>query len=197
MRFHLPSTKYLVNMSQPSTPRTAIPIITTEVHSSSPSYTVHHLDDGPVQYRIEERRRTIYVTANTQRQLSTQTVDELLKLTKMPESGPEQPRRTRSLELGAAVNQLGLSPSSPNRLHVSTAVAGPRSPVSRRPASTRGSSPVTPNSQFWTPVSRPRILFYHKHDPHYGFTNFSPHPVMYKGKKYPTSEHLFQSFKVR
>lgn len=43
---------------------------------------------------------------------------------------------------------------------------------------------------------RPRILFYHRHDAHYGFTNFSPHPVMYQGKKYPTSEHLFQSFKV-
>ena len=43
---------------------------------------------------------------------------------------------------------------------------------------------------------RPRILFYHKHEPHYGFTNFSTHPVIYQGRKYPTSEHLFQSFKV-
>ena len=43
---------------------------------------------------------------------------------------------------------------------------------------------------------RPRILFYHKHEPHYGFTNFSSHPVLYGGKEYPTSEHLFQSFKV-
>jgi len=43
---------------------------------------------------------------------------------------------------------------------------------------------------------RPKILFYHKHQPHYGFTNFSPHAVMYGGKRYPTSEHLFQSFKV-
>jgi hypothetical protein len=43
---------------------------------------------------------------------------------------------------------------------------------------------------------RHRILFYHKHDPHYGFTNFSYHPVVYKDKIYPTSEHLFQSFKV-
>jgi len=45
--------------------------------------------------------------------------------------------------------------------------------------------------------SRPRrqILFYNKHDPHYGFTNFSPHPVVYKGRKYPTSEHLFQASK--
>ena len=40
------------------------------------------------------------------------------------------------------------------------------------------------------------ILFYHKDEPHYGFTNFSAHPVDYCGKRYPTSEHLFQSFKV-
>jgi len=43
---------------------------------------------------------------------------------------------------------------------------------------------------------RPRILFYHKHEPYYGFTNFSDHPVEYQGKRYPTSEHLFQSLKV-
>ena len=43
---------------------------------------------------------------------------------------------------------------------------------------------------------RLRILFYHKHEPYYGFTNFSAHPVMYEGKMYSTSEHLFQSFKV-
>ena len=48
-----------------------------------------------------------------------------------------------------------------------------------------------------TPV-RPRpILFYHKHEPHYGFTNFSNHSVKYEGRVYPTSEHLFQSLKVR
>lgn len=40
-----------------------------------------------------------------------------------------------------------------------------------------------------------RILFYHAHDPYYGFTNFSPDPVEYHGKTYPTSEHLFQSLK--
>jgi hypothetical protein len=46
-------------------------------------------------------------------------------------------------------------------------------------------------------ASIPRqILFYDRHRPHYGFTNFSAHPVTYKGKIYPTSEHLFQSFKV-
>ena len=46
------------------------------------------------------------------------------------------------------------------------------------------------------PPSRPKILFYNKDEPYYGFTNFSPHPVVYRGKTYPTSEHLFQSLKV-
>lgn len=41
------------------------------------------------------------------------------------------------------------------------------------------------------------ILFYEKNNPFYEFTNFSPHGVIYKGKKYPTSEHLFQALKVR
>ncbi|EIM82322.1 DUF1768-domain-containing protein [Stereum hirsutum FP-91666 SS1] len=44
------------------------------------------------------------------------------------------------------------------------------------------------------PETRP-ILFYHRHEPHFGFTNFSDHPVEYHGRVYPTSEHLFQSFK--
>lgn len=43
---------------------------------------------------------------------------------------------------------------------------------------------------------RPKILFYNKNEPYYGFTNFSPHPVTYEGKRYPTSEHLFQALKV-
>jgi len=43
---------------------------------------------------------------------------------------------------------------------------------------------------------RPKILFYNKNEPYYGFTNFSPHSVTYRGKRYPTSEHLFQSLKV-
>ncbi|KAL1739000.1 DUF1768-domain-containing protein, partial [Schizophyllum fasciatum] len=42
-----------------------------------------------------------------------------------------------------------------------------------------------------------RIHFHDKQTPHYSFTNFSPHPVIYKDKEYPTCEHLFQAFKVR
>ncbi|KAH8092610.1 hypothetical protein BXZ70DRAFT_1010695 [Cristinia sonorae] len=53
------------------------------------------------------------------------------------------------------------------------------------------------NSPVYPPTRREQqfILFYNKGEPYYGFTNFSPHPVIYNGKKYPTSEHLFQSFK--
>jgi len=61
------------------------------------------------------------------------------------------------------------------------------------------SSPVNPHVQNRLrrdSYRRPRILFYHRHEPHYGFTNFSDHSVMYNGRSYPTSEHLFQSFKV-
>lgn len=44
---------------------------------------------------------------------------------------------------------------------------------------------------------RPRkILFYHRNEDHYGFTNFSPHEVVFNNKAYPTSEHLFQAQKV-
>ena len=53
-----------------------------------------------------------------------------------------------------------------------------------------------PNRLRKDPYQRPRIFFYHKHEPHYGFTNFSDHPVIHQGRTYPTSEHLFQSFKV-
>ncbi|KAG6840143.1 hypothetical protein C0991_008580 [Blastosporella zonata] len=43
--------------------------------------------------------------------------------------------------------------------------------------------------------SQKPILFYEKNDPYYEFTNFSDHDVFYNGKRYPTSEHLFQSLK--
>lgn len=62
-------------------------------------------------------------------------------------------------------------------------------PPSRAPK-TVGARPVPA-----APQSPKRILFYHAHDPHYGFTNFSSDPVEYQGKIYPTSEHLFQSLK--
>ena len=61
-------------------------------------------------------------------------------------------------------------------------------------------APVAPMGASIAPFRTPRtapVLFYDKNDPFYEFTNFSPHGVVYKGKTYPTSEHLFQAFKVR
>ena len=76
-----------------------------------------------------------------------------------------------------------------------------------RGSGTKSSSPSPPpysgspggsgRQQQGHPIQPPkRILFYHAQDPYYGFTNFSPDPVEYQGKSYPTSEHLFQSLKV-
>ena len=86
-------------------------------------------------------------------------------------------------------------------------VAHPPAPTSERMSvSSLVDSPVipgaitnsahVPNRLRKDSYQRPRILFYHKHEPHYGFTNFSDHPVLYQDRRYPTSEHLFQSFKV-
>lgn len=68
------------------------------------------------------------------------------------------------------------------------------------PTTSSAPSPINDRSQNTLSPGRPtirrRIYFYNREDPYYGFTNFSPHEVKYKGKVYPTSEHLFQSFKV-
>jgi hypothetical protein len=48
-----------------------------------------------------------------------------------------------------------------------------------------------------TPRRPRRVFFYDKNNEYFGFTNYSPYAVMYLGNVYPTSEHLFQSLKVR
>jgi len=65
-----------------------------------------------------------------------------------------------------------------------------------RPIRQGAATPTPPPTPKVKPSKpRRRILFYHASDPYYGFTNFSPDPVEYKGKLYPTSEHLFQALK--
>jgi hypothetical protein len=74
----------------------------------------------------------------------------------------------------------------------------PKSPVSPEPPTGKPleatAGKVLRKPQPWN--RRPKILFCNKDEPYYGFVNSSPHPVDYRGKKYPTTEHLFQSFKV-
>jgi len=154
-------------------------------------------------YRIEERSRTIYVASDVDpSQWDTHSLNAIFTLAEAPEtdSPKELPiRRTQS----SVDTQVIITEDTPERSDDSKNTS-PRFSVyrSRRPG-VKSSGPVpglrmstmTPSH---TPQNLPRrrILFYHKHDPHYGFTNFSAHPVIYNGKKYPTSEHLFQSFKV-
>ncbi|KAK0205005.1 hypothetical protein DFS33DRAFT_1324655 [Desarmillaria ectypa] len=66
------------------------------------------------------------------------------------------------------------------------------------PQNTRHSVPANSFRQSRFGITSPttnRILFYDKDKPFYFFTNFSAHSVVYNGERYPTSEHLFQSFK--
>ncbi|KAJ3515130.1 hypothetical protein NLJ89_g1944 [Agrocybe chaxingu] len=156
----------------------------------------------PPIYRIEERSRTIYVASDVDpSKWDTHSLNAIFSLAEADNDGSsEQPiQRSRSF----VETQIFVTEDSGTRSDESR-VSSPRMsiyPLSRRlgvksaPASTTPSD--SPPRRISPSQSRPRILFYHKHDPHYGFTNFSAHPVIYKGKRYPTSEHLFQSFKFQ
>jgi ribA/ribD-fused uncharacterized protein len=47
-----------------------------------------------------------------------------------------------------------------------------------------------------TTTAKP-ILFYRVRDPYGAFSNFSPHPIMFDGTRWPTNEHYFQAQKFR
>ncbi|RDB29280.1 hypothetical protein Hypma_014877 [Hypsizygus marmoreus] len=143
------------------------------------------------QFRYEDRRSTIVVESD--RPLSPTYLSRIFTLPEVPEAAPQDDnglltspiRRNRSLLEKPRTS----SRASQHRksLRSSDLLSSPKSSSNSPPDSPRRGSPRP----------RPRVLFYHKNDPHYGFTNFSAHPVTYKGKKYPTSEHLFQSFKFQ
>ncbi|KAJ6620075.1 hypothetical protein B0H10DRAFT_2163666 [Mycena sp. CBHHK59/15] len=158
----------------------------------------------PMHYLIEQRR-SIYVTTDIlPSQWDTQQLNHILDLGEIPEggNGPRQGdiriRLTQSMPDRPVIIFPELEVKSPVDVREaprrSSAYHRQRGSIAVRlpntaPSSPRKGSPRTP--------TRSRILFYHKDDPHYGFTNFSAHPVMYDGKLYPTSEHLFQSFKFQ
>lgn len=155
-----------------------ITIVTSPSLSSKPlPGCISPTTKGPaVQYRIEEHRRTVYVSSDVPpSEWDAHSLNQIFSIAELSEdSRRDSTAKTSPASQGSSRNSNYRSRHDPTK---------PDSPPSRK------SSPSTPQS-------RPRILFYHKKDPYYGFTNFSEHPVIYKGKKYPTSEHLFQSFKV-
>ena len=197
--------------------RKTITIVTSPATStkSLPSYgslTSPTTRQGPI-YRVEERSRTIYVASDVDpSQWDTHSLNAIFTLAEAPEvdhceqeGSVEQPiRRTHS----SVDTQVIIAAEASDHSDESR-VSSPRVSVyhSRRPGVKSASAVLNSRTTVFSPeiprrgspsrpTARQRILFYHKHDPYYGFTNFSPHPVIYKGKKYPTSEHLFQSFKV-
>jgi len=153
-------------------------------------------------YRIEERSRTIYVAGDVDpTQWDTHSLNAIFALAEVPEDNEGQDQPIRRAYSGP---QLIVTPESTERSDDSTN-GSPRSNLlhSRRPRGARNTNSAPSRMSIMPPYSLQqlpplpkRILFYHKHNPHYGFTNFSSHPVVYNGKRYPTSEHLFQSFKV-
>ena len=104
-------------------------------------------------------------------------------------SGSQRPPSTTSRSHSRA-DQLHRSPSNSSLPVTPTLIQ-----------KTSSNQPVTPTAPYAltrrnSRSSQPPILFYHKNQPYYGFTNFSNHDVKFEGKVYPTSEHLFQSLKV-
>jgi diaminohydroxyphosphoribosylaminopyrimidine deaminase/5-amino-6-(5-phosphoribosylamino)uracil reductase len=154
---------------------------------------------GPVQYRIEERSRTVYVTSDAPPSQWEHSLDQIFTLAEESETTQAD---THFIGPHSAETQVLISEDSTNTgiSEAQAQYARSTNYRSRRsefmPAATSGIYTDSPRRSSPRTIMRPRILFYHKHDPHYGFTNFSDHSVLYKGKRYPTSEHLFQSFKV-
>lgn len=166
------------------TPPTTLQVPTLVTTPASPT------GKPPVRYRVEERTRTIYVTSEVPpSQWDSRNLGSLFSQTN---SGGQPMRRTRSKVQTEYVITEDTPDSASSEPHSAPAILSPQR--SRRSAPPSPIPPSPTPSAFRGP--RPRILFYHKQDPYYGFTNFSPHPVKYKGKVYPTSEHLFQSFKA-
>jgi len=195
------SRKTITIVTSPSTPSKSLPALGTSCKSPTTK-------QAPV-YRIEERSRTVYIASDVDpSQWDTHSLDTIFTLAEVPESDQDHPteqpiRRTKS----HVDSQVALSPDPLDRIERKHESA-PRFSIFRARLPGIKSAPLHPSTNLAlrddSPLgstskpfsARTRILFYHKDDPYYGFTNFSPHPVIYKGKKYPTSEHLFQSFKV-
>ncbi|GLB34610.1 putative protein with domain of unknown function (DUF1768) [Lyophyllum shimeji] len=147
------------------------------------------------QFRYEDRRSALIVESD--RPLSPTYLSKIFTLPEVAEgvsqddtslpTSPTQPSKGLADPPKSRTSSRASQYRKSHRASEFMSLSSPKSSSSSTP-------PDSPSSQK-SPRQRPRILFYHKHDPHYGFTNFSDHPVIYNGKKYPTSEHLFQSFK--
>ncbi|KAK1231542.1 hypothetical protein PQX77_005334 [Marasmius sp. AFHP31] len=183
---------------------TAITITTTPSNPPCSSDALTPLSPRGRRPRVQlvEERRTYYVTSDIP--ASQWEHEDIANALKLPElsaadgNGDSPFQRSKSQnEMQASPQSLPTSPPPRPRSIQEMPSSPPSRYQSRRPHATK---PVvnpgqTPPNTPTVNATRPKVLFYHKHNPHYGFTNFSSHPVFYNGKRFPTSEHLFQSFK--
>jgi len=147
---------------------------------------------SPVRYHIEDEENAVHVFLNRPlSRLDLGTLTEIFRKaekpshqTKIPVSAPPSPN------VAPAVTNSNPAPMKfPMSLfNAFNSNSSPQEAPSPNPRQRHDSHKVG---------GKPRqILFYDKNRPHYGFTNFSEHPITYKGHVYPTSEHLFQCMKV-
>ncbi|KAJ3996736.1 hypothetical protein F5050DRAFT_1570923 [Lentinula boryana] len=205
-----------------TTPTTTAPYYSCGYSSNSSHNSTSSAvtQSGAKGYRVEleeRRRRTVFVTSNVPpEQWETHQILNIADIDEGDEQGLEgesKVHRSKSLSerprvIGATVprHSPGGDPSSQSssRYQSRRASLKPSDALTSATANRMSATPNTPPNSpaVWKSHNsvavppRPRILFYHKHNPHYGFTNFSRHSVIYMGKRYPTSEHLFQSFKA-
>ncbi len=150
---------------------------------------------SPVRYHIEDEENAVHVFLNRPlSRLDLATLTEIFRKaekpshqTKIPVSAPPSPN------VAPAVTN-----SNPGGPSVSSApMKFPMSLFFNNSSPQESPSPNSRQRYDSHKGGKPRqILFYDKNKPHYGFTNFSEHPITYKGHVYPTSEHLFQCMKV-
>ncbi|EED83245.1 predicted protein [Postia placenta Mad-698-R] len=187
-------------------------IISAETRRFPPISYTDQSSGTPVQYKVVEQRRTVYMASNVPPdQLDPQVMEQFLSVPDVPGQGyptvPPMHHRTISLQ-EADRRQGGWEDLAPQPSPTCSEPA-PDQRKNTRPSLLKktkpkpqftSTSPITPTSPQrspHTPRAPARILFYNKDQPYYGFTNFSTHSVLYNNKSYPTSEHLFQSFKFQ
>lgn len=154
---------------------------------------------SPVRYHIEDEKDAVHVFLNRPlSRLDLGTLTEIFRKaekpchpTKIPSSAPPSPKVYNTVTNSKP--SVPAASSAPMKFPMSLFVTfGSSSQEAPSPANTRQRH----DSHKGGPGKPRQILFYDKNKPHYGFTNFSEHPVLYKGHRYPTSEHVFQSMKV-
>ncbi|KAK2460254.1 hypothetical protein APHAL10511_007643 [Amanita phalloides] len=184
----------------PGTGASSLPVTQTDpLNFKQITFTVTSVSpQSPVRYHIEDEENAVHVFLNRPlSRIDMGTWTEILRKverpcqpSRFPASAPPSPNFTSTV---TAQNTSRPSSLSTPHMKFPTGLLNIFGASSHEPSS---SSHAHQKGHDGHRGGKPRqILFYDKSKPHYGFTNFSEHPIKYKSQIYPTSEHLFQSLK--